>query len=146
PEPRAYGRDRDPVLAGARLGDDARLAHAPRELDLAEAVVDLVAARVIELIAFEVDLRAFQVLSQALGEIERARPAAVVLEQIAQLGLEGRIVLRLLVGLLQFEDERHERLGDEAAAVEAEETEIVGAGTEAVRRLRLGCGWRSHGL
>ena len=44
-EARAHGGDRDAVLAGARLGDDARLAHAPGEQDLAEAVVDLVRSR-----------------------------------------------------------------------------------------------------
>ena len=36
-EERAGGRGRDPVLAGAGLGDDAGLAHAPRQQDLAEA-------------------------------------------------------------------------------------------------------------
>ena len=55
------GADRrggDAVLAGARLGDDARLAHAPGEQDLAEHVVDLVRAGVVQLLALEVDLRA----------------------------------------------------------------------------------------
>lgn len=120
--------------------------HAPRELDLAEAIVDLVAARVIELVALEVDLGALEVLRQALGEVERTRSPAVVLEEIAQLRLEARIVLRLLVRLLEFEDERHERLGDEAAAIEAEEAKIIGAGAEAVRRLVLGCCWGRHGV
>ncbi len=46
------------MLAGAGLGDDARLAHAPGEQDLAEHVVDLVRAGVIELVALEIDLRA----------------------------------------------------------------------------------------
>ena len=58
PEARAHGRHRDAVLAGAGLGDDARLAHAHGQQDLAEAVVDLVAAGVIELVALEVDLGA----------------------------------------------------------------------------------------
>jgi hypothetical protein len=68
---RADGRDGDAVLAGAGLGDDARLAHAAGEQDLAEAVVDLVRAGVVELVALEVDLRAAEFLGQPFSEIER---------------------------------------------------------------------------
>jgi hypothetical protein len=46
------------VLARAGFGDDPRLAHALREQDLADAVVDLVRAGVVQLVALEVDLRA----------------------------------------------------------------------------------------
>ena len=58
----AQRRGRDAVHAGAGLGDDARLAHAAREHDLAEHIVDLVRAGVIELLALEIDLRAAAVL------------------------------------------------------------------------------------
>ena len=85
----AHGGHRHAVLAGAGLGDDARLAHALGEQDLAEAVVDLVAAGVIELVALEVDLGAAEMLGQALGEIERARPAGVVRVEAGQLGVVG---------------------------------------------------------
>ena len=57
----AHGGHRHAVLAGAGLGDDARLAHALGQQDLAEAVVDLVAAGVVELVALEVDLGAAEV-------------------------------------------------------------------------------------
>jgi hypothetical protein len=64
------------VLAGAGLGDDAGLAHALGQQDLAEAVVDLVRAGVVQLVALEIDLGAAEMLGQALGEIEReGRPA-----------------------------------------------------------------------
>jgi hypothetical protein len=43
------------VLAGAGLGDDARLAEPPREQHLADAVVDLVRAGVVEVLALEED-------------------------------------------------------------------------------------------
>ncbi len=43
------------VLAGAGLGDDAPLAHAPRQQHLAERVVDLVRAGVAEVLALEHD-------------------------------------------------------------------------------------------
>ena len=46
------------VHAGAGLGDDARLAHAQGQHDLAEHIVHLVRAGVIELFALEIDLRA----------------------------------------------------------------------------------------
>ena len=57
-EARAGGGGRDAMLAGAGLGDDARLAHAAGEQDLAEHVVDLVRAGVVQLLALEIDFRA----------------------------------------------------------------------------------------
>src|SRR6478672_6655484 len=50
-EPRADGRGRDAVLTGARLGDDPPLAEAPREHGLAERIVELVCARVEQVLA-----------------------------------------------------------------------------------------------
>ena len=65
------------VLAGAGLGDDAALAHALGEQDLAEAIVDLVRAGVVEILALEIDFRAAEMAGQPFGEIERfdGRPA-----------------------------------------------------------------------
>ena len=95
------------MLASARLGDDTRLAHALGELDLAQAVVDLVAAGVIELVALEVDFGAAEVLGQAFGEIERARPAGVVGVECVEPSLEGGVGLRILVGTTELEDQGH---------------------------------------
>ena len=53
PEQRAGGRGRHAVLAGAGLGDDAPLAHAPGEQRLPHRVVDLVRAGVREVFALE---------------------------------------------------------------------------------------------
>ena len=141
----ADGRGGDAVLARAGLGDDALLAHAAGEQDLAEHVVDLVRAGVVELVALEIDLRAAEPLGQPLGEIERARPADVVLEEVVELGLERRVGLRLLVGLLQREDQRHQRLGDEAAAVDAEAAALVRALAEGVGLVELGHSLSSFG-
>ena len=58
PEQRARGCGGHAVLAGAGLGDHARLAHAPREQGLPERVVDLVRARVREVLAFQPHLAA----------------------------------------------------------------------------------------
>src|SRR5499427_1167287 len=141
-ELRAHGCGRNPVHAGAGFGDDARLAHAAREQDLAEHVVDLVRAGVIEVLALEIDFRpapaatgGTKMLGQPLGEIERRRPPDVVLEVAVHLAAEAGIVLRLGVSLLQLENERHQRLGDEAAAIEPEMPAFVGPGAERVELL-----------
>ena len=60
---RADRGGRHAVLAGAGLGDDAPLAHAPRKQTLAQAVVDLVRAGVQQILALEVDPRAAQRLA-----------------------------------------------------------------------------------
>ena len=75
---------------------------------------------------------------QPLGEIERRRPADIVREMAVHLALERRIGLGLRVGLLQLEDERHQRLGDEAAAVDAEMPALVGPGAEGIGLLLHG--------
>jgi hypothetical protein len=46
----------DAMLSGARLGDDALLAHALAQQHLAQRVVDLVRARVIQVLALQIDL------------------------------------------------------------------------------------------
>jgi hypothetical protein len=108
------------VLAGAGLGDDARLAHALGDQRLADGVVDLVRAGVIEVFALEQDARAADVLRQTLGVIDRAGPADVVLQVAIELGDEFRIFAQAQVGLGQFGQRRHQGLGDVAAAVVAE--------------------------
>ena len=67
------------MLPGPGLGDDARLAHAPRQQGLADAVVDLVGPGVIEVLALEEDAGPAGLLGQPFGEIERRGPADVVL-------------------------------------------------------------------
>ena len=57
-EQRARRRRGHAVLAGARFGDDAPLAHALGEQRLAERVVDLVRAGVRQILALQEDARA----------------------------------------------------------------------------------------
>src|SRR6266536_2825882 len=59
------------MLASAGLGDDPLFAHAPRHHDLAEHVVDLVRAGVVELLTLEIDFRAAEMLGEALGQVQR---------------------------------------------------------------------------
>ena len=131
-EARGHGRGRHAVLAGAGLGDDPLLAHPPGQHHLAQHVVDLVRAGVVELVALEVDLGAAEMVGQPLGEIERRRAADIVLEPALQLGVERGIALGVLVGLLELQDQRHQRLGDEAAAMDAEPAMLVRAVAQAV--------------
>src|SRR5205085_5821451 len=57
---------------------------------------------------------------EPLREVEWARPADIMIEVVAELGVEIRVVLRGVVGGLDLKNQRHQRLGDKPAAVEAE--------------------------
>src|SRR5207244_8494720 len=106
----ASRRRRDAMLAGARLGDDARLAHAPGEERLADRAVDLVRPGVGEVLALE----------QHAGEPDRARePGRVgerrrasdpVAQQDRELLLERSVGARLEPGRLELGHRGHERL------------------------------------
>ena len=69
-------------------------------------------------------------LGEPLGEIERRRPPDIRREMPVHFLLECGIALRLSVGFLELEDERHQRLGDKASAIDAEMSALVGAGSE----------------
>ena len=55
PDQRAGDGGRDPMLAGAGLGDQAGLAHALRQQCLGQHLVGLVCAAVKQVLAFEID-------------------------------------------------------------------------------------------
>ena len=114
------------VLAGAGLGDDARLAHAPRQHGLADDVVDLVRAGVVEVFALQVDLRAPQLAAGAGGVVDGRGAAHVVREFVSEFGQKVGVVLVLGVGVLQLVDGVGEGFADEAAAVAAEVPAGVG--------------------
>ncbi|MND30601.1 hypothetical protein D3C80_211340 [compost metagenome] len=123
--------------AGAGLGDDALLAHALGQEDLADAVVDLVRAGMVQLFALEINLCATEMFSQTLGIIERARTADIMGAEIGQFLLEFRIVLRLFPFGLKIQDQRHQRFRDKAATENAETAVLIGAGTEGIGFGRL---------
>ena len=124
-EERAGGGGGDAVLAGAGLGDDARLAHPARQQQLPDAVVDLVRARVTEVLALEVDADVAFGLARHLGrearrEPQRRRAADVVGEQAVQLLREGGSAEAAAQAAVSSSSEGIERLGDVTPAERAE--------------------------
>ena len=92
------GCQRHPVLPGPGLGNHLLLAHETGQQCFAQAVVDLVRTRMVEVLALEVDLRATQLLRQPPCMEDRARTAHVVGLQCRQLFLEVRPLPDCLVG------------------------------------------------
>ena len=121
------GRGRgDAVLAGTGFGDHAVFAHPPGQQHLAERVVDLVRAGVIEILALEVDLGAAGMLAETLGMIEGRRTPHVMLPQVGQLGVEARIGTGSIVLDRQLVERGGERLRHVSAAVIAKTAFCVG--------------------
>lgn len=108
------------VLASARLGDEAGLPHPLCQQRLAQHVVDLVRARMVQVLALQVYLRAAQILRHAAGEVEARRAPRVVVQQVGELAVERGIPLAVLVGFLQLAHGAHQQLGDVLAPVDAE--------------------------
>src|ERR1035437_6239376 len=71
-------------------------------------------------------------LRQTFREIERRRPPDIIRQMAVHFALKFRIGLSRRVGFLQIEDQRHQRLGDKAAAIDAEMPTLVGAGAERI--------------
>src|SRR5918996_716818 len=117
PEARADRGGGDAVLARAGLCDDALLAEAAGDQRLADGVVDLVRARVAEVLALEVDAPP---VADALGAVGRGGAADVGGLEARELVVEGRVVLDRRPAALQLVECGHERLGDVLSAVGAE--------------------------
>ena len=128
-----------PVLARARLGDDAPLAHALRQQPLADRVVDLVRARVRQVFAFEPDRTCADPRGEPRRLMERRGTPDVRLEQAAKLGLECLVSHGGTKAGLQLLEGGHDRLGYVLPAVR----------TEAAASRRRGASWsvdHSRGL
>ena len=90
-------RRRGPVLPGAGLGDDARLAHALCQQRLSHDVVELVGPAVRQVLPLQVDLGPAVLLREAPGEVQRGLPAAIVDVVPVELFLERPVVLDLVI-------------------------------------------------
>src|SRR5690606_419277 len=111
---------------GAGFGDDPRLAHAACQQRLADGVVDLVRAGVVQVLALEQDARAADVLRQPARLVDRAGTADVVRQVPVEGFDERRIHARGVVGGGQLFQRADQGLGDEAPAVAPEMAAGVG--------------------
>ena len=130
PEAGRHRGGRDAVLAGAGLGDDPGLAHPLGEQRLADGVVHLVRAGVVEVLPLEPDLAAAVLPAEPLREVEGRGAADVVREVLVQLRQEVGVLQVSLVGAPELVQGRHQGLGHEHAAVGAEVPPGVGHGRE----------------
>ncbi len=103
---------RHAVLSGAGLGDKTGLSHFFCEQCLSEHIVDLVCARMVKILSFQVDLRPAEVLRHFFRVIQPARPSRVFIEQRCELFIEDGVVFVMIVGFLELDHRIHESLRD----------------------------------
>ena len=130
PQPRGDRGAGHAVLAGAGLGDDPRFAHAAGEQRLADGVVDLVRAGVIEVFALQQDARAADFRAEPFGVIDRTGTADVMLQIAIEFGDERRIDPRRVVSGGEFLQRADQGFGDETAAEAVEVALGIGKGVE----------------
>src|SRR5690606_18657743 len=116
-EERTGGRRRDAVLARPCLGDDAPLPHLLGEQDLPQRVVQLVSARVAEVLSFEEDARASSSSAQPLRLVEGRGPSNIVPEEPRQPPLKVRLLPNPTPRQLECLDRRDQRLRHEAPSI-----------------------------
>ena len=135
---RTRRRGGHPVLTGAGLRDDARLAHLTGQQGLTQHVVDLVRSSVVQVFSLEEDPRTTRVLAEPGGFVERRRPTAVVPLQAIQLIEEFLVTARLFVRGGDLLDDGHQRFGDESSSVDTEMALGVGIVGGRLRDRRAG--------
>src|SRR5699024_4484413 len=107
-------------------GDHPGLAHAFGEQGLAEHVVDLVGAGVVEVLTFEEDAGPTRMFCEVTGLGQWARSAGVLLEQPIEFGLEGRVLAGLVPLGGDFVESGEECFGRKTATESAVVPEGVG--------------------
>ena len=107
------------VLSGARLGDDPLLAHVLGQQRLTEHVVDLVAARVVEVLALEQQADT-EVRAEVVAFREDRRAAGVVAQQLVERRAEHGVRPGLAERGLEFHASGYQRLGHETPSEVAE--------------------------
>ena len=145
PEQRADRGRGHTVLAGAGLRDHAGLAHALDQQGLAERVVDLVGAGVVQILTLEeharVDADAFvEPLREPRHLGQRRGPSDVQPVEAVELLAERGIGLGLVVYLFEFGQRVDQGLGHEAAAEPAEIRAVMLRQRTAFRHLHAPAG------
>src|SRR5262245_10916192 len=110
------------MLPSAGFGNNARLAHTPRQQALAKRIVDLMSAGMCQIFALEVNLRAAARLAEPRRIGQWCRTTDIAALQPVKLLPERRVVARLLEGRRQVGNRRRECFRDETAAVRAKAT------------------------
>ena len=103
------------MLAGPGLRDDTRLAQLLGQQRLAKHVVDLVRARVVQVLPLEEHAHATQVGCETRCLGQQRRTSGVVHEQVAQTALERLVAPQALPCSFNLFEGAHEGLGDEAS-------------------------------
>ena len=119
------------MLAGAGLGNHFLLAHELGQQGLAQAVVDLVGTRVVQVFALEMNLRAAQLVRQALGVKDGAGATHIVGKQRSQLVLKVLALHDFLVSGSNFVHALLQLWWHQLAAIGAKESLCIrhGLGT-----------------
>ena len=110
------------MLTRTGLGNNALFAHTQRQKALAEAVIDLVGAGVVQIFTLKINLCTAPVPREASGKVERCWPARVVTKKIVELSVKLGIALDGLVRGFQLLQGMHERFGHELPTVASEMT------------------------
>src|SRR5207249_3476991 len=110
-EQRARRGRRHAVLARPGFRDDPRLPHSFRKQRLADRAVDLVRARVRQVLALQEHARETDVAREMRRVGERRRAADPITEHARELVLERAVLASVEPGALELRDGGHERLG-----------------------------------
>ena len=104
------------MLSGACLSDDARLSDLLGQQGLAENVVDLVRAGVVEILALEEHPDPAQIRGKAGRFGQQRGPTRVVRQEVTKPTLKGPIAPQALPRHLDLLEGTHERLRNETPA------------------------------
>ena len=114
----------DPVLTGTGLGHESSCAHFPCQQCLANGVVDLVCARMSEILPLQPEIDA-PPLTERSGSCERCGSSDPVAKLAVESALEAGVVEPTIDALLETSYCFHECLRDETAAKVTEPSRCV---------------------